>query len=125
MAKSESDVFTDAADQGTAACGFSLAYAATRKIAARISWPRISSMRPRLPRASLAGIGGLIWLLAQERVEKLLQNRPGNNSRRRGIALALVMNDKCGCSLHRYRGSQHDVLDDVRIDGAASFGLRQ
>src|SRR6202041_3066327 len=70
MAKSDSEVLIEEPDQRIAACGFSLAYAANRKIAARASRPRISSVRASGPRVSLAVIGGLIRLLAQERVEK-------------------------------------------------------
>src|SRR5580704_12739316 len=125
MAKSESEVLMEEPDQGMAACGFSLAYAANRKIAARASRPRISSVRARLPRVSLVVISGLFRLLGQERVEKLLQNRPRNNARGRRIALAFVMNHKGGSGLHRNLGAEHDVLDDVRIHSAASFGLRQ
>src|SRR5580658_139394 len=125
MAKSESEVLMEEPDQGMAACGFSLAYAANRKIAARASLPRISSVRAMFPRVSLAVIGGWNRLLAQERVEKLLQNRPGDDSGGSGIALAFVMNHKSGSGLHRNLGAEHDVLDNVRIHRAASLGLGQ
>src|ERR1700723_2754449 len=100
MAKSESDVLIEEPDQGMAACGFNFAYAAKRKIAARARRPSSRSVRARLPRVSLGMIGRL-WLLAQERVEELLQNRPGDDAGGRRIALAFVANDKCGGRLHR------------------------
>src|SRR5208282_219914 len=100
MAKSESDVLIEDPDQGIAACGFSLAYAANRKIAASANLPTISSVCARLRRVSLAIIGGLVRLLAQECVEKLFQDRPGNYSGRCRIALAFVMIHKCGRGLH-------------------------
>src|SRR5271155_1567473 len=125
MAKSESEVLIEEPDQGIAACGFSFAYAANRKIAARASRPRISSVRARFPRVSLVVIGGLIRLLAQERIEKLLQNRPRNNSGRRRITLAFVVNHKGGSGLHRNLSAEHNVLDDVWIHRAPSLGLRQ
>src|SRR5271156_4603228 len=106
------------------ACGFSLAYAATRKIAARTRRPKISSVRATGPRVPLAVIA-LDSLLAQERVEELFQNRPGYKSGRRRIALAFVANYKCGSGLHRNLGAEHDILDDVRIHRAASLTLRQ
>src|SRR5271154_5813239 len=101
MAKRESEVLMDAPDKGTAACGFSLAYAATIKIAARASRPSNNSVRAKFPRGSLGVIGGLARLLAQERVEKLLQNRPGDDAGGCGVALAFVVNDKGRSSLHR------------------------
>src|ERR1700677_827902 len=125
MAKSDSEVLIEEPDQRIAACGFSLAYAANRKIAARASRPRISSVRASGPRVSLAVIGGLMRLLAQERVEKLLQDRPRNKAGRCRITLAFVMNHKCWSGLHRNLGAEHDVLDDVRIHWAASLRLRQ
>src|SRR5580658_1690120 len=124
MAKSESDVLTDEPDHGMAACGFSLAYAAKRKIEASASRPRISSVRATGSRVSLAVIG-LASLLAQERIEELFQNRPGNNAGGGGVTLAFVMNHKCGSGLHRNRAAQHDILDDGRIHCAARVGLRQ
>src|ERR1700691_608244 len=125
MAKSDSEVLIEEPDQRIAACGFSLAYAANRKIAARASRPRISSVRASGPRVALAVIGGLMRLLAQERVEKLLQDRPRNKAGRCRIALAFVMNHKCWSGLHRKIRAEHDSLDDVRIHGAASLRLRQ
>src|SRR5580693_2237408 len=125
MAKSDSEVLIEEPDQRIAACGFSLAYAANRKIAARASRPRISSVRASGPRVSLAVISGLIRLLAQERVEELFQDRPRNKAGRCRIALTFVMNHKCRSGLNRNLSTEHDVLDDVRIHRAASLRLRQ
>jgi len=52
MANIESDVRIDALDQGMAACGFSFAYAAKRKIPARASRPTISRIGARCLRVS-------------------------------------------------------------------------
>src|ERR1700728_1714582 len=124
MAKSESEVLMEEPDQGMAACGLSFAYAAKRKIAARASRPSRSSVRARFPCVSFCVIAAPARLLAQERIEKLLQNRPSNDAGGRRIALAFVMNDKGRSGLHRNLIAEHDILHNVLVHGAAGIGLR-
>jgi len=58
IANIESEVFTEPAVQGIPACGFILAPAANRKMAASTSRPRIRSILPHLRRASLLIVVG-------------------------------------------------------------------
>ncbi len=58
IANIESDVFTEAAVQGIPGCGFILAPAANRKMAASTTRPTIRSIRPHLRRASLLIVVG-------------------------------------------------------------------
>src|SRR5271156_2701818 len=125
MANSERDVLMEEPDQGMAACGFNFAYAAKRKIAARASRPSSRNVRARFPRVSLRVIGGRLRLLAQERIEKLLQNRPGDDSGGRRVALPFVVNDKGRRGRYRNLVAQYDVLHDVSVHRAARISLRQ
>src|ERR1700733_3980810 len=77
------------------------------------------------PRVFIKGLSG--WdatLLAQERIEKLFQDGPGNDTRARGQTVALVRDDVGRCRLHGNLVAQCPVLIDIGIEGAALSGLR-
>src|SRR5271163_2750513 len=100
MANIEREVLIDAPDQPIAACGFIFPYAAKRKTPARNTRPMISRFCPSDPRVFVVIE---VSLLAQQRVEKLLQNRISHESRRRRILLSLIENYERRRSLHRHR----------------------
>src|SRR5271156_700484 len=121
MANMEREVLIDAPDQPIVACGFIFAYAAKRKIPASANRPASSSNHPIDPRVFV--VIEIFSLLAQQRIEELLEDRVGYYSRRGRVFLALINDNECRRSLHRYGISEPDVLHDEGVNATTWFGF--
>src|ERR1700723_4231031 len=77
------------------------------------------------PSSFMKGLSGCdATLLTQERIEKLLQDGPRNDTRARGQTVALVRDDVGRCRLHGNLVAECSVLIDIGIQSAGLGGLR-
>src|ERR1700691_1954946 len=77
------------------------------------------------PRLFMKGLSGCDpTSLAQERIEKLFQDGPGNQARARRQTIALVGDYVGGCRLHGNLVAERSVLIDIGIQSTGLTGLR-
>src|ERR1700733_11145577 len=77
------------------------------------------------PRVFMKGLSGCdATLLAQERIEKLFQDGPGNDTRARGQTVTLVCNDVGRRRRHWGLVAEGSILINIGIQSAALSGLR-